>query len=241
VIVPATPKLKDNQESLTSASATARVMDEIRNLIVTGEFLPGQSLGQAALAERLAVSRVPVREALKGLQMEGVVTHRHNVGYVVARLDAFDLEQIYIMRGLIEDHLLSTLSESTPAVIKELTRLNTETRKAADGVDIVRMTQLNRDFHMTLLSLSGQPLILDEARRLWARSEAVRVIYLYDEDARERILNDHDEMIAALRKNDRQTLRDLTVSHRGNSLSYVQRFLSRPALRRSAMGGSTVA
>jgi DNA-binding GntR family transcriptional regulator len=206
-------------------STTARVMDEIRNLIVTGDLLPGQSLQQAALAERLSVSRAPVREALKGLEIESVVTHRHNVGYVVARMSARDLEQIYIMRNLIENELLETLEPPTEEVLTHLRDLNKQLWQAAQGPEVVRMTQLNREFHMTILSLSRLSLIVEEARRFWARSEAYRSVYLQDEGARERIVSEHDEMICSLQDGDVEHLKQLTLDHRTNSEQYVAQFL----------------
>ena len=66
-----------------TAQAVLRVADEVRRMIVSGELLPGHPVRQEHMAGRLGVSRLPVREALRQLAADGLVSHVHNVGYTV--------------------------------------------------------------------------------------------------------------------------------------------------------------
>ena len=83
-------------------TAQEAVLAEIRRLIVSGELAPGAPVRQEAVAERLGVSRVPVREALKVLEGEGHVVYAAHRGYVVAELSVDDLTEVYRLRELLE-------------------------------------------------------------------------------------------------------------------------------------------
>ncbi|HJY60431.1 MAG TPA: GntR family transcriptional regulator, partial [Streptosporangiaceae bacterium] len=85
---------------------TLEAAAQIRGLIIDRVLLPGEKIRQVELAERIGVSRSPLREALRTLESEGVVAYEINRGYVVAKLDDDDLAQIHRMRTLLEDELL---------------------------------------------------------------------------------------------------------------------------------------
>lgn len=102
----------------------SRVVEEIRQLMRTGELVPGQQVRQESLAVRLGVSRIPVREALKALETEEVLRHEPHVGYSVARLNADELRQAYLMRRALETEVLLALPRLTTARLRELTEVN---------------------------------------------------------------------------------------------------------------------
>lgn len=82
-----------------TTAAVRRVTDELRRMIVSGELLPGQPVRQEHMAEQLGVSRVPVREALRLLSADGLVSHVHNVEYAVTRLGQKEFGQIASVTG----------------------------------------------------------------------------------------------------------------------------------------------
>src|SRR6266700_1497773 len=115
---------------------TLQAAAQIQGLIIDRVLLPGEKILQVELAERIGVSRSPLREALRTLESEGVVAYEINRGYVVARLGDDDLAQIYRMRELLEDELLRTVQRPSAEVLAELKDLNDKMIVAIDERDV---------------------------------------------------------------------------------------------------------
>src|SRR3984885_13098997 len=94
------------------ASGVERCLGLIREMVLSGELLPGQKVHQGELAEQLNVSRIPVREALATLRAEGILVHKPNTGFTVARFSSEDLSEIYLMRRLLETEVIRSVDLS---------------------------------------------------------------------------------------------------------------------------------
>jgi DNA-binding GntR family transcriptional regulator len=166
-------------QALSRGEAVELVTVELRRAILDGQLRPGQRIGQASVAERYGVSRLPVREALRALENEGLVTLVPNAGARVTRLDAAELDEVYWLRERLEPPLLA---ESVPQLgdedrerlrecIDELDRL------AAVG-DLRCWEEVDRRFH--LLSLSRAPLgqVHRIVRTLWNLATPYRLAFI---------------------------------------------------------------
>ena len=194
---------------------TLEAAAQIRGLIIDRVLLPGEKIRQVELAERLGVSRSPLREALRTLESEGVVTYETNRGYVIARLDEEDLIQIFTMRGLLEAELLRTITRPEPAVLAQLKDLNDTMMAAIDARDVVKLLRSNREFHFTIFELSPLNQFRREVERLWQLSEGYSAQWWWRmPEARTRINGEHKSIIAALRKFDLDRLVELCDGHR---------------------------
>lgn len=137
-----------------------QVRDEIRERINDGRLTPGERLVEQALADEFNVSRIPVREALRVLQTEGLVTTLPRRGALVARLGRSDLEHLYDVRAALEVLAFRLAAErATPQHVKQLERIVKRTLAAANRHDHVEATRLNAEFHEVVIVAAGNPYL----------------------------------------------------------------------------------
>ena len=210
----AEPRPADAEPQLTLQAAA-----QIRGLIIDRVLLPGEKIRQVELADRIGVSRSPLREALRTLESEGVVAYEINRGYVVARLHDDDLAQIFRMRALLEDELLRTVRRPDPAVLSDLKDLNEKMMVAIDERNVTDVLRYNREFHFTIFDLSPLNQFRREVRRLWQMSEGYSAAWWWRQpEARKRINTEHKAIISALRKFDLDRLVVICATHRTGGL-----------------------
>lgn len=199
------------------------VLDELRKSIVSGDLVPGQPIRQDAIAQRLGVSRVPLREALKTLEAEGQVVYQPHRGYSVAELSLSDLLEVYRMRELLESEAATVATgrfdDADLARIGDA-RLDVE-RAAADG-DLVAMIAANRRFHFALLEPAGMPRLLRVVRTLWDATDAYRAVYYNSGENRERVRHEHNEIVTAATDRRAEELVRLLNAHRNHAVEALR-------------------
>ena len=207
-------------------TGVTRAADTLREAILRGELAPGVQLRQAELAGQLGLSRVPVREALQVLETEGLLLHRPNSGYYVRRLSAEELSQVYVMLDLLEEVVLTNITGVPPEQLDRLVAINAELEVAFSRNAVHDRMELNREFHVGILRLGQQPIILQEIQRLWTMSESYRILHLHDHDSHTETLQQHRLMVEAIKTGDSQTLVKLAKMHRQVSKTSVLRILA---------------
>lgn len=179
------------------------VLAEVRRAITSGELRPGAAIRQEALAERLAVSRVPLREALKTLQGEGLVSYRAHRGYRVAELSMADLREVYRLREILEAEAVRAAVPLLDAVVfAELDAAQAAVEQAAEREAVAEMAAANRRFHFTLFEAARMPRLARIIGTLWDSTDAYRSLYYTGEDNRRHVVAEHRAALAALRAGD---------------------------------------
>ena len=135
---------------------------QLREAILTGAMAAGTPLRQEDLGSQLGMSRLPVREALRRLDSEGLVVLRPRRGYIVATLDREEIEDVLELHGTLEalaGHA-ATLRR-TDAVVADLERCVTQLERVGSRspIDVEAFTALNAQFHERLLESSGRPFL----------------------------------------------------------------------------------
>lgn len=205
-----------------------RVVDDIQQMIVTGELLPGQQIRQEQMAERLSVSRLPIREALRYLLADGLVTHQHHVGFTVVRLDQAEFDQMYLMRDLLESAIIRSLPAASPDHLNNLTELNSAMASAAKHLDLSAVRQCNKEFHFSMFRESPLALVVNEVERIWSWAMPYHAMFINDPRQRERIFVEHEQMIESLRDNDIEGVVQLMMTHRAKSEARLNVLLKAP-------------
>jgi DNA-binding GntR family transcriptional regulator len=221
-------------ESDSLGSGVDKCLTQIRSMVLSGELLPGEKVQQAALAEALGISRIPVREALSKLHSEGVLDHKANTGYTVARFNSEDLSEIYLMRRLLETEVLKSANLALVNM-----KLLTETHKgmiaAAKAGDVEKFQRQNHEFHFAIFVASPLKVVVQELERLWYMSGFYRAVYLYEPETTSRLIREHQGIIEAVKARDLKDLIKKTDAHRARSEDFVVQRLGRSRTSRERL------
>jgi DNA-binding GntR family transcriptional regulator len=189
-------------------SKTDLVAALIRELIITGELAPGEQLRQRDLAQRFAVSQTPVREAMRRLESEGLLTCDTHRGFTVVAPDDGRLEENFQIRAALESLGASLAARKIDAGgLARLRDLNDGMRKLAE--DDPGYAELNREFHFTIYEYARSPLLLSLMRLLWASLHGgPQVLRTHAESARQ-----HEQILSALARGDAAAASARTYEH----------------------------
>ena len=136
----------DTHVEAVESVASLRIADALRRAILAGRYAPGERMRQEVIAEEFGSSRLPVREALRILQSDGLVSIVANSGAWVSKLDAKECSESYEIRERIEPLLLREsmplLSEDDVATMRRLAE------QMHDGADVETFLRLDREFHL---------------------------------------------------------------------------------------------
>ncbi|QMU96915.1 GntR family transcriptional regulator [Microbacterium esteraromaticum] len=195
------------------------VLDELRRAIIRRELKPGEPIRQDALADRLGVSRVPLREALKILEGEGQVLYLPRRGYQIVDLSMADLVEVYHLRAILETEAIRL---GVPALgdedLDELEQLQDEIEAAGAVGDVITMSAANRRFHFLVFDLAGMPRLSRMIRNLWETTDAYRSLYYADVDNRAHVRAEHRAIVEAARARDVERFIALQDEHRSTTV-----------------------
>jgi DNA-binding GntR family transcriptional regulator len=212
------------------ATAQQLALAHVRELIATGHLEPDERIRQEQLAAQLGCSVVPVREALKTLEAEGLVRYEPHRGYQVARLSLGELRETYLIRRLLEDEVVRIaaplLSEDDFA---GLDHAMDQMEAASERGDAAAMTEWNRRLHFAIYAAAGHPRMVDFIRMLWQSTDAYRSMYYSDAAARERVNAEHRSIVEALRAGDVDRAVAELDRHRGHAVDSLQDRLTEPS------------
>jgi len=189
---------------------------QVRDAILSGAFPAGHALGQEEIALQIGTSRVPLREALKRLEAEGLVIHRPRRGYVVTSLDPEEITDIFDIRMMLEERagFLAT-QRATPDDVAELREL----LYAMDGIsttepgEILRFVEANRAFHDRLYVGSGRTQLCRLMAVLRTNVERyIRIGTLVAGD-QTRVKDEHFQIFDAFRRGNAQEVGRLCREH----------------------------
>ncbi len=142
--------------SARSAILSQTVVSELKRLIYSGEFLPGERLNEATLAVRMGTSRGPIREAMKVLAGLGLVTSVPNRGMFVRQLSVRDMVEVYEMRAVVFAFAAERASQNfSRQNAAQFEQLLSDMDAACEADDGTLYYELNLAFHELILDLSG--------------------------------------------------------------------------------------
>ena len=195
------------------ASVVDQVHAALREQILSGELERGSRLPQETLAAEFGVSRTPLREALRRLAAEGLVTLQPNYGATVSKLDFGDMRDAWTARLVIEPPAARMGAERRPE--PELDRMQAAIDHQRAVGDPAASLDANRDFHLALVAASGNPHLIHLAELLWVAriSVAIYTAQAAQVGGTAAWSNEHDGILAAMRAGDGDAAERLTREH----------------------------
>jgi DNA-binding GntR family transcriptional regulator len=194
-------------------SVQQEVVDIIRQAIVTGKLELGQHLAESALSDQMEVSRIPIREALRQLEQEGLVTRYNNRGCFVTDFSDEDVREVFSLRSSLE---CMAIEWATPRItasdIVVLRGMIEEQNRAAHSGDFSGLAQLDMRFHEFICAKAQHSRLLKEWYSLHAQCQMLlnRRFQALSDYTPETVSEDHGRILNAIENHDIATATELT-------------------------------
>lgn len=210
-----------------TVTSTERAAAALRELILHGGLAPGSRLGEVELAERLGVSRTPVREALSRLAAEGLVEITPNRGARVSSWTVAELEGVFDVRAALEPRITAlAVAQAGPRDIATLEHLADRMLDAGapgPGRDLDALVPLNRAFHNRLVVLAAAPTLATALAGAIHAPIQLRNFHAYDDASLRRSLAHHVEIVAAVTAGDPAWAAAVMTAHIHNARAVMVR------------------
>ncbi len=198
------------------------VFTTLRQAIITGEFAPGERLMEVSLAKQLGVSRTPVREAIRKLELEGLVIMVPRKGAQVAHITEKSLRDVVEVRMVLEEYAVSLACEriSTEGC-QELTRLHQEFIQAVDKGDVLDIAEKDEHFHDAIFRATDNDRLISIINNLREQFYRYRLEYVKDIQQWSTLVTEHLALLNAIRQDRQEEARAIMKTHLTNQLDEV--------------------
>ena len=198
-------------------SLGGRVFQKIREDILSGKYQEHDELREAALGKELGVSRTPVREALRQLELEGLVTIIPNRGAYVTGISQKDIWDIYSLRSLLEGMCarwaVEHITEEQLDEMEEIILLSEFQLKKGSGFSAEQITALDGRFHDVLYEASGSRILSHVLTDFHSYVQPARKSSVISEDRARKSIREHKQILRAIRDRDAEMAEQLANEH----------------------------
>ena len=179
------------------------VFNTLRHAILKGELEPGERLMEIALAQKLGVSRTPIREAIRKLELEGLVVMVPRKGAEVADITEKDLRDVLEVRTALEELSIElAMKNMNDDDYKQLTEANKLFAKDSEGDDLIKIAEADVAFHELMYMATGNKRLIQMINNLREQMYRYRLEYIKDKSTHARLVDEHNRIIDAMVKND---------------------------------------
>lgn len=176
------------------------VFNTLRQAILKGELAPGERLMEIQLAEKLGVSRTPIREAIRKLELEGLVLMIPRKGAEVARISEKSLRDVLEVRRSLEELAIELACERmTEEELRTLEQAQAAFKKAIEDGDAMAIAETDERYHDLIYQGTGNDKLVQILNNLREQMYRYRLEYIKDRDKRQILLLEHDHILKALR------------------------------------------
>jgi DNA-binding GntR family transcriptional regulator len=223
----------NTQQAIPRQTLTTAVADRLRDKILRGEFREGEQLRQHAIADELAVSRIPVREAFRQLEAEGLIKIIDHRGAMVAALSPDEIQELFDIRAALES---VTLRQSVPRLTDDdLARaekaLGAYELALGDESDFDVWGELHWKFHSTLYAAANRTRSLSLIQTINNNADRyIRLHILFSRDAHRHARDEHRAILELCRRRDAEGACRLLEQHISKAGRDMKEFMDQRAL-----------
>lgn len=193
------------------------VFTTLRQAILKGELLPGERLMEIQLAEKMGVSRTPIREAIRKLEREGLVIMVPRKGAEVAGISEKMLRDVLEVRMTLEKLALRlAFKRQGTDLIEKLEAAEQAFQDAIEGEKLIDMAEADEHFHFLIYEAADNDKLRELLNSLKENMYRYRLEYLKDENYRRSLMEEHNAIIEAFKTNDLEKGLDVTDTHIAN-------------------------
>ena len=194
------------------------VFDVLMSAIMQGQLSPGERLLEVQLADEMGVSRTPVREAIRRLELEGFVVMVPRKGAYVAGLSINDVEEVYEIRTMLETLAVRLAAQRMqPADYAQLDDLSEKMRATWQEGNVDNWVSLDASFHELLYKFSRNERLVAMMNNIMEQLSRYRIISLANVEVRHNSLSEHQELIEALKRRDSEAAATAVAMHIENT------------------------
>ncbi len=204
-----------------------QVYERIRRAIINGQFAPGERLSVSQIADGLQVSTMPVREAIRLLEEDGLVETSARRWTRVATVSAAQAEELYPLVGLLEEYAVATGGEVTAADLRRLRGANRDLDRAESSGDAMASINADEQFHTILLEGCSNQTLLQTLAQYKTRMRLHESAFFRHGAGRS--VSQHEEIAAAIELGDRRRAGALVRAHWAAGLEALRQGPSWPS------------
>ena len=193
------------------------VFNTLREAILTGQLKPGERLMEISLANRLGVSRTPVREAIRKLELEGLVIMIPRKGAQVAKITEKSLRDVIEIRCVLEEFAASLACERITEEGKEkLKEAHRQFVEAAQTNDIIDIVEKDEQFHDAIFQATCNDRLITIINNLREQFYRYRMEYVKDIEQHSVLVTEHEQLLHAIFNQDSETAKQIMRTHLKN-------------------------
>ena len=204
------------------------VFNTLRKAILRGELKPGERLMEIQLANKLGVSRTPIREAIRKLELEGLVLMIPRKGAEVAQITEKNMQDVLEVRKALEELSVQLACERiTPEQVEEMKMAAEDFRKVLKSGDVTKIAEADVQFHDIIFAATNNQRLITLLNNLREQMYRFRVEYLKQKECYPQLLEEHDKLIALISGGEVEEACELIGRHIDNQASTVSDVIRR--------------
>jgi DNA-binding GntR family transcriptional regulator len=199
------------------------IYEEIKNDIINGRYEPNERIIISEVARQFGASDIPVREAMRQLESDGLIQSKPYVGAVVTNFDQDDIRKIYQIRTVLEGMAARMAVKNIgQSHLKKLNSLIAKMRRACQSENYGLLSNLNRDFHEIIYSASGNEYLKGTIFALWNMSVRARAIFTFVSDRALEAVEEHEKILGAIEIKNGVLTEKLIIRHMNSHLKALK-------------------